>query len=231
MKPTLLQYAAGWIPLLPVAAAVVSRRAAAPAFRWVVVWCVALVCADAFAMALGARGINNLWALYAFMPVITALILLALSFFHPTNAGRVALKAAIPPVVLVSVLLSLTIDDARQFSLVVAPFHSTVTLLASLWTFVALSFRADSAIHRNDWFWIIGGVMLYAAATTAIQPLSWYLLRERVDLLHAAFNIRAAIVLTSFAAITWGMLSQGTRLSSGGSSSPPSSPSSFSSVG
>jgi hypothetical protein len=133
-------------------------------------------------------------------------------------------------VILVSVALTLTLDDPRSFSLVVTPFHAIVMLLAAVWTFVSLSLEARSFIGREDWFWIIGGLMLYAATATAMQPLAWYLISERVDLLHAAFNVRAAVVLLSFAAITWGMLLRRMPRYSGGSSSPPSSPSSSSSA-
>ena len=181
-------------------------------------------------MMLGARRQNNHWTGYVGLPIVSALVLMALAHWHPSRAPRLALQAAIPLVILVSVGLTITLEDPKRFSLVVAPFHAIVTLLAAVWTFVSLSLAARSSIVKEDWFWIVGGIMLYAATATAMQPLAWYLIRERVDLLHAAFNVRAAVVLLSFIAITWGMLSRGTRTSSGGSSSPPSSPSSFSSA-
>jgi hypothetical protein len=158
-------------------------------------------------------------------------LLWALAQWHPARAARLALKIAIPLVLVVSVVLTVMLEDASDFSLAVVPFHSIVMLLATVWTFVALSLRAESSIAREDWFWIIGGVMLYAATAAAMQPLAWYLIRERVDLLHAAFNVRAAVVILSFAAITWGMLLRGAPRYSGGSSWPPSSPSSSSSAG
>lgn len=193
-------------------------------------WCLTVLALEILAMLLGARGRNNLWLGYAGHPFITAALLWALAEWHPRKAASLALKSAIPLVILVSIGLTLTLDDPRSFSLVVTPFHSIVMLLAAVWTFVSLSLDARSSLVREDWFWIIGGLMVYAATATAIQPLAWYLIQERVDLLHAAFNVRAGVVLLSFVAITWGMLSQGTRRFSGGSSSPPSSPSSFSSA-
>lgn len=231
LKPTLLQYVTGWSPLLPPAAAAVTGWATTRARRWIVIWCLTVLLWEILAMLLGASGRNNLWLGYVGHPFITAALLWALSEWHPRKAAALALKAAIPLVVLVSVALTLTLDDPRSFSLVVTPFHSIVMLLAAVWTFVNLSLDARTSIIREDWFWIIGGLMAYAATATAMQPLAWYLIQERVDLLHAAFNVRAAVVLLSFAAITWGMLSRGTRRFSGGSSSPPSSPSSSSSAG
>ena len=182
-------------------------------------------------MLLGSRGLNNLWTGYAGVPLVTGVLLWALAHWHPREAAKLALKVAVPLVVLVSVVLTVTLDDPRDFSLAVMPFHAAVMLLAAVWTFVSLSLEAKSSIVHADWFWIIGGVMLYAAVAATMQPLAWYLIRERVDLLHAAFNVRAAVVILSFAAITWGMLPRGTPRYSGGSSPPPSSPFSSSSAG
>lgn len=182
-------------------------------------------------MLMGSQGINNLWLRYVGEPFTTGALLWALALWQPDRRAGLALKAAVPLVIAVSILLTLTLDDTRSFSLVVAPFHAIVTLLAAVWTFVSLSLEARSSIVREDWFWVVGGIMLFAATATAMQPLAWYLIKERVDLLHAAFNVRAGIVVLSFIAITWGMLPRATPTSSGGSSSPRSSPSSFSSAG
>lgn len=230
LKPTLLQYAAVWSPLLPVVAAAIRSSATSPARRWVIAWCVIVGSLEILAMWMGAHGQNNLWLGYVGYPIITAALIWALAEYHPRRAAALALKSAIPLVILVSIGLTLGLDDPRSFSLAVGPFHSIVMLLAAVWTFVSLSMHEESAMVQQDWFWIIGGVMLYAATAAAMQPLAWYLIKVRVDLLHAAFNVRAAVVILSFAAITWGMLSRGARRYSGGSSSPPSSPSSFSSA-
>jgi hypothetical protein len=183
------------------------------------------------AVAIGSRGRNNLWLGYVGYPALSMAMLWALAQWHPAESARLALKVAIPLVLVVSVVLTLTLDDPREFSLAVVPFHAIVMLLATVWTFVSLSLVTDRSLAGEDWFWMIGGLMLYAAISSAMQPLSWYLIRERVDLLHAAFNVRAAAVLLSFAAITWGMLLRGAPRYSGGSSWPPSSPSSSSSAG
>lgn len=198
---------------------------------WIAVWCLIIVAWEIFAAMLGALGMNNLWTMYVGQPLVSSALLWALAQWHPDRSARLALKIAVPLVVLVSAVLSLTFDDPREFSLAVAPFHAIVTLLATVWTFVSLSLASESSIASEDWFWMIGGLMLYAATAAAMQPLAWYLIRERVDLLHAAFNVRAAVVILSFAGITWGMLLRGAPRFSGGSSWPPSSPSSSSSAG
>lgn len=232
LKPTLLQYAAAvGAPLLPVIAGVVRARFLTDARRAIVLWCAIEASFNIIAIAIGSRGRNNLWLGYVGHPMLTMALLWALAHWHPAKAAKLALKIAIPLVLLVSVVLTLALDDAGDFSLAVVPFHAIVMLLATVWTFVSLSLKAESSIVQEDWFWIIGGVMLYAATAAAMQPLAWYLIRERVDLLHAAFNLRAAVVILSFAAITWGMLLRGAPRYSGGSSWPPSSPSSSSSAG
>lgn len=227
-----MQYAALGSPLLPVlAAAARGRRRLTRAHLAIALWCAVEGSLEIFAALMGARGRNNLWLGYLGHPLISITLLWALAQWHPARPARLALKIAIPLVLLVSVVLTVTLDDPRDFSLAVAPFHAIVMLLAAVWTFVSLSLASESSIAHEDWFWMIGGIMLYAAIATAMQPLAWYLIRERVDLLHAAFNVRAAVITLSFAAIAWGMLLRGAPKYSGGSSWPPSSPSSSSSAG
>jgi len=217
--------------MLPVLAGAVRARRLTIAQRAIVLWCAVEGSLNILALLIGSSGRNNLWLGYVGHPLLTAALLWALAQWHPSNSARLALKVAIPLVLLVSIALTVALDNPREFSLAVAPFHAIVMLLATVWTFVSLSLRAESSLVMEDWFWIIGGVMLYAATAAAMQPLAWYLIRERVDLLHAAFNVRAAVVILSFAAITWGMLLRGAPRYSGGSSWPPSSPSSSSSAG
>lgn len=226
-----MQYAALGAPLLPVlAAAVRGRRRLTGAHLAIALWCAVEGSLEILAALMGARGRNNLWLGYFGHPLISVTLLWALAQWHPARPARLALKIAIPLVLAVSVALTVTLDDRRDFSLAVAPFHAIVMLLATVWTFLALSLEERSSILHADWLWIIGGVMLYAAVAATMQPLAWYLIRERVDLLHAAFNVRAAVSILSFAAITWGMLPRGTPRFSGGSSPPPSSPFSSSSA-
>lgn len=227
-----MQYAALGAPLLPLlAAAIRGLRGLTNAHLAIALWCAVAGSLEIFAMLIGARGRNNLWLGYFAHPLISVSLLWALAQWHPVRSARLALKTAIPLVIVVSVALTVALDDPKDFSLAVAPFHAIVMLLATVWTFVSLSLDADSSIAQEDWFWIIGGVMLYAATAATMQPLAWYLIRERVDLLHAAFNVRAAVVILSFAAITWGMLPRRAPRFFGGSSSPPSSPFSSSSPG
>lgn len=226
-----MQHAAVGAAALPILTAALRGRGLARAHLAILLWCGLELSLNVLAALIGSRGRNNLWLGYAGYPLLSTTLLWALAQWHPAGSARLALKIAIPLVLVVSVVLTLTLDDPRDFSLAVVPFHAIVMLLATVWTFVSLSLSAERSPAGEDWFWMIGGLMLYAATAAAMQPLAWYLIRERVDLLHAAFNVRAAVVILSFAAITWGMLLRGAPRYSGGSSSPPSSPSSSSSAG
>jgi hypothetical protein len=231
LKPTLLQYSALGAPALPLIAAVIRARGLSKAHLAIALWCAIDGSLNVVALLIGSHGWNNLWLAYIGAPILSAALLWALAQWHPARAARLALKTAIPLVLIVSAVLTVTLEDPRDFSLAVAPFHAIVMLLATFWTFLSLSLEAKSWMAQEDWFWIIGGVMLYSATAAAMQPLAWYLIRERVDLLHAAFNVRSAVAILSFAAIAWGMLPRRAPRYSGGSSSPPSSPSSYSSAG
>lgn len=219
------------VPLLPVLAGAVRASGLTRARLAIGLWCALEGSLNILAILTASRGRNNLWLGYVGHPLLSMTLLWALARWHPARSSRLALQIAIPLVLLVSLVLTFTLDDPREFSLAVVPFHAIVMLLATVWTFVSLSLASERSPAGEDWFWMIGGVMLYAATAAAMQPLAWYLIRERVDLLHAAFNVRAAVVILSFAAITWGMLLRGAPRYSGGSSWPPSSPSSSSSAG
>jgi hypothetical protein len=221
-------HAAALSQLLPPVVGVAGGRVAAPPRRWVVVWCLLLVTSDALSLALGMQRINNLWVGYLFMPLTGAVALWALSHWHAPGTGWLALRLAIPLFVAVSAALTLRVEDPQTFSLVAAPFRGLVLLLATIWTFIHRSLAETVPMVRRDWFWTVAGLMLYAGTTTAMEPVAWYLLSaERVDLLHLAINAKAASDILAFVAITWGVLCPVPPTSSGGSSSPPSSPWAF----
>ena len=231
LKPSVLQYAAAGAQLLPPLAALAARRVTRPARRWIVIWCLALTVESGLAWVLSVQGVNNLWVSYTFLPLTTGLALWALSHWHTRSTLRSALRASIPIVVLVSVALTLTVENPRTFSLVTAPFHGLVLLLAALGTFIHLSLRADRPLLGYDWFWVTGGLIISAGTTAAMQPLGWYFLAEREELVRAVWTVSAAAGILAFIAIAWGLLCPELPTSSGGSSSPPSSLSSSSRAG
>jgi hypothetical protein len=158
-----------------------------------------------------------------------ALWAISLAVHHPTS--RLAIRIAIPLQALVGVILTAAIEDRTTFSLVAGPFHALVVLLAAAWTFLRLGMEESGGLARRDWFWIVGGIMIYSASLTGLQPVSWFLrATNRMDLLAAAYYVKAAADCVAFLAITGCMLCPIPPTSSGGSSSPPFSPSGSSSV-
>jgi hypothetical protein len=219
-------HAAAWSELLPPVLGAIGGRVVTPPRRWMVIWCLLLVANAAISLALPLETMNNLWVGYLFMSLTGAVALWALSHWHAPGTGRLTLRLAIPLFVGVSAVLTLRIENTHAFSLVAAPFHGLVLLLAGIWTFIRLSLAEAAPLLRRDWFWTLAGFMLWAGTTTALEPVAWYLLSaERVDLVGLAINVKAASDLLAFAAITWGVLCPvPPPTSSGGSSSLPSSP-------
>jgi hypothetical protein len=216
---------AAWLAqLLPLIVGLLGGRLVTAPRRWIVVWCVLLLVDGGISLALGTQKINNLWVGYLFMPIEGAVALWALSQWHSSSTARLALRVAVPLVVAVSAALTLGIEDKHTFSLVAGPFHGLVLLMAAAWTFIQRSVRETTPLLRRDWFWIVAGLMLYAGTMTALDPVGWYFLSiHRVDLLFLVINAKAGSDVLTFVAITRGVLCP-LPTSSGGSSSPRSSP-------
>jgi hypothetical protein len=76
---------------------------------------------------------------------------------------------------------------------------------------VVLSHAETGTVARTDWFWIIGGIMLYQATVVGQQPVAWFLnASDRADLLVAAYVVRAFVDVVAFLIIAWGMVSPST---------------------
>jgi hypothetical protein len=221
----LLLHVATLSQILPLMVGIAGDRLRSPFRRAIALWCLILFVGDAaYMMASISRG-PNLWLGYVVPPLGSALALWALALVHPDAIGRTAIRLAIPLEIAVGVVLTLTIEDTTTFSLVVSPFHALVALLAGSWVFLRLGLSEADGLVRRDWFWIVGGVMIYSATLTAWQPVSWFFrASDRVDLLLAVVHARAGADIVAFLAIAGGMLCPVPPTSSGGSSSPASSP-------
>lgn len=206
LRPTVLMHAAVASQILPPLAGLIGRRLADPARRWVVVWCLLFVLHDGLSLALGLRGINNLWLGYVLTPLGGVVALWMLSHWQLHATARLALRLAIPIMLAVGGILFLAFEDASEFSRFTSTFLWLVLLLASLWTFFHRSFAETERLVQLDWFWIVLGLILHAASSTAIEPLSGYFLAvERVDLIFLAINAKAGVDLVAFVIIAWGV--------------------------
>jgi hypothetical protein len=223
---------AGWlVEILPPIVGVAAGRASTSARRWTIVWCLVLALQDAVLLVTAVRGETNLFLSYLFLPVSGAVALWTLARWQTAVTARRTVRFGIPAFVLVSVLLSLVADNPKSFSQFTAPYYALVLLVAATWTFVRRSLASEGSLPGQDWFWVLGGLMVYFGASMAIQPLTSYLYGAgRNDLLAAAFDLRAVMYILAFLAITGGLLCPVPPTFSGGSSSSPSSPSGSSSL-
>jgi hypothetical protein len=159
-------------------------------------------------------------------PLGSAFALWALAHSHPPqSAAQRAMRIAVPALLTAVLFVTVTIEDSNTFSLFALPINAFVVLVAAAWTFISRSMTATDALTSQDWFWIATGIMLYAATTTALQPVSWYFqTHDRVDLLRFVYPARAAVDIVGFIAVARGVLCHNPPLSFGGSFSVPSSP-------
>ena len=219
--PSLLMHAAAWSQILPPLALVVTKGGRSAASWWISAGSLVSLGSDLAQRVLGTRGINNLWLSYALTPLMGGAFLWAMASMQPGNVGRLALRLTVPAYLVAWYGLTLTAEDTGTFSSFAYPFHSLLLLAAALWTLVVRGLEpSERQVLRTDWFWILGGLALYAAATAAIEPLFARMLRERVDLVIAAYQFRAGAIVVAFLAITWGILCQRRATRSGPSSSP-----------
>jgi hypothetical protein len=224
VRATLLMHLAAASQLLPPLAGLLSRHLTDRARALVAVWCLLLALQDTIALALASASVNNLWLGHVGAPLTGAVALWMLSHWQTRATARLALRLAVPLFVAASAGLSLSVDDPTTFSLFAAPFHSVVILLAALWTFVVRGMDAPARPAGADWFWVLLGVMIYTGTGTAMQAVIWFLYDAgRVDLMRAAFNLKASADIVAFLAVAGGMLCPLPPTPSGSSSSPRSS--------
>lgn len=219
-SPTLLMHLGALSQALPPIAAWM-RRSRSPAHQAIVLGCAVSIAGDAIQLLLAKGGINNFWVSYTFTPLAGAAFLFGLAAWQVTYLERLTLRLAIPIYVVAHFSLVLLTEDVRHFSRFVAPLHSLIVLIAALWTLMRRSFAQSEQPHlESDWFWVAGGLAIYGAASAAFGPVASILMRDRIDLVVAAINVRSALYVLSFTAIAWGIQCRHPAKLSGPSSSP-----------
>jgi hypothetical protein len=200
------------------------RRSRSPAHQAIVAGCAVSIAGDAIQLLLAKAGLNNFWVSYSITPLVGAAFLYGLAAWQLTYLERLTLRLAIPIYVVAHFTLALLTEDLTHFSRFAAPLHSLMILIAALWTLVRRSFAPSEQPHlQSDWFWVAGGLAIYGAASAAYGPVASILMRDRIDLVVAAVNVRAAFHVLSFMAIAWGVQCRHPAKLSGPFSSPPQS--------
>ena len=220
-EPSLLMHGATASQLLPPLAVLASRGGRAKAHVWVAGGCLASLLGDLAQLRLASQGANNLWVSYLSTPLVGVCFLVALSEFQPSLVGRLALRLSAPGYVFAWYALTAFFEDTTTFSRYAYPLHALLLLGASAFTLVARGLQpSPRGTLRSGWFWVATGLGLHSATTAAMEPLLVFFMPDRVDLVIAAYQVRAGSYVLSFLAIAWGVYCPKRTTVSGLSSSP-----------
>jgi len=154
---------------------------------------------------MGQRGQHNLVLANMGTPVSTALALWTLSFWQPAELPRLTLRLAIVPFLIVWGLLTFVLEGPSSFSSVADPVASLVGLGAAAFTLVARSRSTEGPLHLRDWFWVIGGMVLFFGTATMLQPLSALLIGDAPQLVVRAYEVKSVLDVVAFLAIARGV--------------------------
>ena len=210
---------------LPVLAGLWGGWRSSPSRTAVWVWALLLVLANALALLLASRGVNNHWLIYLSTPLIGVTVIAALSGWQVRERGRLVLRILRPLYLVAWTVIVFAVEDINTFSLVAGPFSAFVLLSAVSATFVARSMHSVHPLTKQDWFWVSIGLLIFYGIETGYPPVALLLGRSRPDLLLAALEARSAVIIAAMITVSWGLLCPTTLPQSGGSSSRSASPS------
>ena len=199
-------YVAIWSQALPgIAYMLTSRRSTAGAF--VVLGGMVAVFANIIGETVGRVYGSNLVVGYLVIPFTAGAYILALAAYQVRYVERLTLRIGLGLFVLIYVLLVGFFEDFAHFGQYSHTLYSFVLLVAALWTLGRRTLTQEDALALDtDWFWIGFGLAMYGAATAATAAIGNILMaRDRVDLFVKAWDVRAALVILAFLAITWGV--------------------------
>jgi hypothetical protein len=150
---------------------------------------------------------NNFIVGYISIPFTAGAYLLALAELQVSYLERVMFRIGLGLFIGIYLLLVSFFEDVTHFGQFSHTLYSFVLLVAALWTLGRRAFTQEDALALDtDWFWIGFGLAIYGAATAASAAIGNILLaRDRVDLFVKAWDVRAALVILAFLAITWGV--------------------------
>lgn len=202
--PVLLHFGAA-SQAIPLVAAAFTRRALRGVRGWVLVWCAVLASVDALGLALGERHQSNLLLFNLVTPLGVAIVLWALSLWQRGDVARLALRLAIVPYLITWIVLTVAFREMETFSRVADPMSNLIALGAAAFTLVTQAHRAVGPLHRQDWFWITGGMALYFGTASAQAPLSALLVGDSPALMIRAYEFKSVLDIFAFLAIARGV--------------------------
>jgi len=200
-----------------------------PGRRWIVASALWALAVNLLGWYLAWRGIRNLWVIYFTGPIEVAVLLMALSSWHPAGTiRRLFFHASWLFLALDVIMLVSAVERIQDFSLVVTPIKALLILGAALTTLLALIARVPSPLVEADWFWVCIGLCVRYGVTAAIDPYSRIFLHNDPGKVYSAYVAKAWIEVFATLLILRGVLCPLPRPAFSGSTSPVSAPSSSS---
>jgi len=209
----------------PALAGVRDRGRIPPARRWIIAWGLIGLSLDAVSLWLALRQQNNHWVSYLAAPLEVSTLLLALSCWQPSVAGRRVLCSAAIAFVAADVLLVGSVENVKTFSLLRGPIESILIVVASLATLLVLIRQEQGSLLQRDWFWICAGLALRYGAGAALDPLGRVLVGNSPEVVASVLNVKAVVNVVSNLLIARGVWCPILPQRSYGPSPPVSSPS------
>ena len=205
-EPSAIIAAAIYAQAFPAVAYVFARRRSAAA-GFVALGGLITVLANAIGRPVGHATGNNFIVGYISIPFTAGAFLLTLAQFQATYLERMMLRIGLALFVAIYLFLVGFFEDVTHFGQYSHTLYSFVLLVAALWTLGRRALTQEDALALDtDWFWICFGLAIYGAATAAAAAIGNILLaRDRVDLFVKAWDVRAALVILAFLAISWGV--------------------------
>ena len=199
--------AAIYVQALPVIAYALTRRRTI-AVAWITLGGAITVLSTMIGVEVARLYGNNLIVGYVAIPLTAAAYLMALSSWQATYVERMTMRIGLILFAIIYVMLVRFLEDVTHFGQYSHTLYALVLLVAALWTLGRRAFTQDEALALDtDWFWVAFGLAMYGAATAITAAIGNILLaRQRVDLFVRAWDVRGALVILAFLAISWGVL-------------------------
>jgi len=177
--------------------------------------------------ALGRARIENLWLSHLAIPVETALIIRAFSYWQVDGLARATLYYGAPVMLAFWLPWGFGWEPLNGFSIGTESIQAVLCLAVACYTVVRRSMDDNGYGTEQPWFWIGGGVMLYFATFALLSPLSGYLLGHSPDTAISVFAVRSGFQILANLLYFLGMRCPPSPQNSGPFMSPPRSSPSF----
>lgn len=223
MKIPLIVYLAFYTIFLPIVVGAIRWRRVTRAHRLLLGWLVATQVASLLGRVwvLWIDRTNNMIVSYAFLPVQSTLVLLAVAEWQVQPVARRTVRYCIPLLIVWWALVLTFFEDRSNFSVLGGPILGLVVLAASLFALVSRVALDDEAVLRSSAAWILAGVAVYFATNATLTILQAVLTsRQDWPRLVQSTILKSYVEIIAMLLITWGYIWARPASSFGTSSSP-----------